>query len=407
MDLLTLDADRPELDDIDLFDPERFQTASQHGAWRALRAAEPVWPSPSPDGVRVWSVTKYADVMNVLKDTRRYSSEYGTILDVRHGDPAGGKTINLMDPPRHTGVRRPTSRAMAATALRATAREINSNVERMVAPLREPGVHDFADGFLPLAMATMGPVLGIPEPDWTTIARAAMAGVAPSDPVYARGDQRQTLHSAHTELFGLLGQTIADRRRRPGKDLVSLLLSIKVDGEPLTADEVLLNCYSFVMGANTTTPHVASQLALVLAQRPDILARLKGRPGLLPHTIEEALRWASPTNHLMRRATEDVRLGGHTIRAGELISAWVASANRDEDVFERPFEFLPDRRPNPHIAFGTGVHICVGALGARVVLRLAMSKLLAGVSALEVAGPVRHVRSNFINGISELRVRVS
>jgi cytochrome P450 len=411
MDLLTAPGPgRVRLDDIELFDSARYDSAepygAPHAAWRTLRAEAPLWPSRTADGVRIWSLTKFADVAAVLKDTRRYSSEYGTILDVRHGDPAGGMTINLMDPPRHRAVRVPATRSLASKALRSFAGEIERNVERMVAPLCEPGVHDAAEAFLPLAMAAMGPVLGVPRELWTTISRAAMAGVAPADPVYQAGDVRETLHSAHVELFTFLRGVIAERRRRPGSDLVSLLLEAELDGRRLSADEVLLNCYSFLMGANTTTPHVASQLLVAMAARPEVFKEISTGEASPASAVEEALRWATPTNHLTRRTTEEVVIRGTRIPAGELVCAWVASANRDEDVFARPYDFLPGRRPNPHIAYGTGVHVCVGALGARLVLRLALTRLLDRVTSVELAGPVRHLRSNFINGITALPLDV-
>lgn len=411
MDLLTAEHARDvELADLDLFDPTRFETAwdnsSPHAAWRALRTKAPLWESRTRDGVRIWSVTRFADVVRVLRNTRRFSSEYGTILDVRHGDPAGGRTINLMDPPRHRAVRLPTSRAMTTHALRALSKQIDANVERIIAPLCEPGVHDGAEVFLSLAMAAMGPIIGVAPELWAMIARAAMAGVAPEDPVYAAGGVRETLHTAHVELFTFLRGMLTERRRRPGDDLVSLLLAVEIDGQRLTNDEILLHCYSFLMGANTTTPHVASQLLHVLAVRPGLVSDLGSGAVRTATVIEEALRWSSPTNHLTRRTTEPVIIRSTTIEPGELVCAWVASANRDAEVFPDPDEFVPTRRPNPHIAFGVGAHICVGALSARMVLRLAVDKLVSRITGLELAGPVRHLRSNFINGITTLPVEV-
>jgi cytochrome P450 len=411
MDLLRTEG-CPEVDPdtAGLFNPARYDCPGSagipHAAWRVLRSRPAPWMSHTSDGVRIWSVTTLRDVAAVLRDTRRLSSEYGTILAVRHGDPAGGRTINLTDPPRHRALRIPTSKAMTTQALRAMSGQIEANVREMVAPLLEPGVVDAAEVFLALAMAAMGPIVCIPADMWPMIGRAAMAGVAPEDPVYAAGDAPETLHSAHVELFGFLRSLVAERRRRPGEDLVSLLLTVEVEGKRLTDDEILLNCYSFLMGANTTTPHVATQLIHLMAGRPELFKEISA-----PHTrtttvVEEALRWSSPINHLLRRAIEPVDINGVTVPRGELVCAWVASANRDEKVFSDPDSFVTTRRPNPHIAFGAGAHICVGALSARMVLRLALNLVLTRVSALELAGPVRHLRSNFINGITELPVEV-
>ncbi|MFE6975841.1 cytochrome P450 [Streptomyces sp. NPDC057682] len=411
MDLLRTDLrDDLDLSEHRILDADAYDTPWEHGsphaAWRLMRALPAPYEGHTPDGVRIWSVTAFPDVVRVLRDTRRFGSEYGTILDVRHGDPAGGHTINLTDPPRHRALRVPTSKAMTTQALRRLGPTVRANVDRMIAPLLEPGVHDAAEHFLALAMAAMGPVIRIPEDMWPLIARAAMAGVAPSDTAYTDGDVGETLHFAHVELFGYLRETVAERRRKPGDDLISLLLTVEVEGRKLSDDDILLNCYSFLMGANTTTPHVATQLLHLLAARQDLGKRVllgEDRPATV---VEEALRWATPTNHLMRRVTEPVTLHGVDLEPGELVCAWVASANRDAAVFDDPYTFDPGRRPNPHIAFGVGAHICVGALSARTVIRLALDRIRERVTGLELAGEVRHLRSNFINGITSLPLEV-
>lgn len=377
-----------------------------HALWRLMRDLPAPHEGHTADGVRIWSVTSFADVVRVLRDTGRFGSEYGTILDVRHGDPAGGHTINLTDPPKHRALRVPTSKAMTTHALRRMADVIEANVDRMVAPLLESGTHDAAEPFLALAMAAIGPIICVPEEMWPTIARSAMAGVAPSDPTYSDGDVRQTLHFAHVELLGFLREVVAERRRRPGDDLVSLLLTVEVDGERLSDDQILLNCYSVLMGANTTTPHVATQLLHAMSVREELGKRVLAGEDRTATVVEEALRWSTPTNHLMRRVTEPVRLHGTDLEPGDLVCAWLASANRDERVFTAPDEFDPGRHPNPHIAFGVGAHICVGALAARTVLRLALNRIRDRVTEVRPAGPVRHLRSNFINGITSLPLEV-
>jgi len=172
----------------------------------------------------------------------------------------------------------------------------------------------------------------------------------------------------------------------------------------MDAHEVLLNCYSFAMGAVTTTAQVASHLVLALAERPDAWQLLRTRPDLVPSAVEEALRWASPTNHLLRRTLAPVEVAGTRLEPGELVAAWVASANRDESVFADPYRFDPQRTPNPHLAFGLGPHRCIGGPPAQLVLGLLLEEMIARLEGFQVVGPVSHLRSNFINGITSLPV---
>lgn len=397
--------ERVPLDAIDLCDLDRFQHDSQHGAWKTLREEAPVWGQSLPDGGHFWSLTRYRDIRPFLKNVTSYSSQHGTILAVAGGDSAGGRTINLMDNPRHRQIRVPTIRTMSNHVVRERAPRVREHIRDLMQPCYD-GEVDFADLMLHIPMVAIGEVLGIPTELWKWIPGWTMAGVAPEDPDYSRGSNGDTLQQAHHHLFGMFSELIAERRKKPSDDLISMLIDLRIDGEPLDDQTILLNCYSFVMGASTTTPHTANHTILALAERPEIWSRLRsdlfaGAP-VLQTLLDEGLRWSTPTNHLMRRSTEPVTIGGVDIDAGELIVAWIASANRDEDIFADPYTFDPWRRPNPHIAFGSGPHYCIGGPAARVALIELFDELLTNFESLEVTGEIRHLRSNFINGITRL-----
>jgi cytochrome P450 len=394
------------IDGIDLFDVQRYATGNQHVAWRTLRREAPVWRQPAADGTPIWSVTRYDDVLRVIKDHGSFSSEYGTILAVMGGDLAGGRTINLMDPPRHGAIRVPTMTLLSTRAMLDREESIRARVRAQVRPLRDGGRLDLAALLLPLPLMAVGDVIGIPEEYWTDIPRWTMAGVAPADPAFADGTVAETLQTAHHELFAMFHGLIRERRARPADDVISTLLAIRVDGRRLSLEEVVLNCYSFVMGANTTTPHAAAQMLLAFAERPELWERLRAEPERADTAVEEGLRWSTPTNHLMRRVARPVTIAGVPLDEGELVCAWVASANRDEERFADPYRFDDRRTPNPHLALGYGIHFCNGSPAARLVLRILLEELAPLVARFEVVGEVRHVASNFINGISSLPVRV-
>jgi cytochrome P450 len=395
------------LDQIDLYDPGRYQTGDQHPSWHTLRAQAPMWAQLTPAGDRFWSVTGYREVSRVLMDDQRFSSAFGTILAVARGDSAGGRTINLMDQPAHAAVRLPTMRTMSTRLVRERREIVRGHIRRILdGHLDRSDPVDFAELMLQLPMAGVGEIIGIPVQDWPAIPRWAMAGVAPADPEYATGSEADTLRNAHHELSALFSGLIQDRRRRRRDDLISVLLDLDFGGRRLNEQELLLNCYSFAMGAITTTPQVASHMVLAFVEQPQAWRTLRARPELVPDAVEEALRWASPTNHLMRRTTARVRVRDVWLEEGELICAWVGSANRDEQVFADPYTFDPARSPNPHLAFGIGAHRCIGGPAAQVALAVLLEELIACGAEFELAGEVVHLYSNFINGITHLPVRV-
>jgi cytochrome P450 len=408
---MRMTAARPEpvpLARIDLYDPGRYQHGDQHPSWHTLRDQVPVWEQRTPAGDPFWSVTRYADVTRLLMDDRRYSSAHGTILAVARGDTAGGKTINLMDQPAHAAVRLPTMRTMSTRLVRERREIVRGHVRRILAGhLDDGGTVDFAELMLALPMAGVGEIIGIPASAWPDVPRWAMAGVAPADPEYATGSEGDTLRHAHHELMAMFSELIADRRRHRRDDVISVLLDLDFNGRRLNEHELLLNCYSFAMGAITTTPQVASHMVLAFANRPEAWRAVRADPALVPDTVEEALRWASPTNHLMRRTLTRVQVGDTWLPEGSLVCAWVGAANRDERVFADPYTFDPARNPNPHVAFGVGAHRCIGGPAAQVALAVLVEELLArDVVEFELAGEVVHLYSNFINGITHLPVRV-
>jgi cytochrome P450 len=395
------------LDRIDLYDPGRYQTDDQHASWHTLRLEAPVWAQRTDRGDRFWSVTRYQDVRQVLIDDRRFSSVHGTILAVTRGDSAGGRTINLMDQPQHAYVRLPSMRTMATRLVRDRREEVRTHVRRILdGAFDTAGPVDVAGLMTHLPMAGVGTIIGIPTGYWEPIVRWAMAGVAPDDPGLSTGSEAGTLRQAHHQLMEMFSELIRERRRHRRDDLISVLLDLDFGGRRLNEGELLLNCYSFAMGAITTTPQVASHMAMLFARQPDIWQRVLDDPALIPSAVEEGLRWASPTNHLMRRTLAPVEIAGVALPAGELVCAWVGSANRDETVFPEPYRFDPARTPNAHLAFGLGAHRCIGGPAAQVALAILLEEFTDHGLRFSLESEPRHLRSNFINGISHLPMRL-
>jgi cytochrome P450 len=399
-----MDLDQVDLDRVDLVDPNLYGTGDPHRIWREMRRRRPVHWQQVEDGIGFWSATTHADVSTVLRDHTAFTAERGSVLELLGtGDPAGGRQLAVTDPPRHTAMRAPIQRVLAMRSVERDTELIAAEIDRILAGAGDGGVIDIAELAHQVPMAVAGRLLGLDRRDWPMLTRLTTLAVAPHDPAYRLPQgATATVRRAHRELFAYFSAVVADRARPVGDDLVSLLLTIAVEnGRRLDRSEVVSNCYGLVLGANVTMPHAISGAVLEL-MATDGWADWAAHQELLDSGVEEALRWSSPANHFMRHALRDVELGGRRIAAGEAVVAWIGSANRDETVFPDPYRFDIRRSPNRHIAFGVGPHYCVGHAVARVSLRLFFAELLRRFEALEPAGPVEHLHSNFVAGIKSL-----
>jgi cytochrome P450 len=325
------------------------------------------------------------------------------ILDTQ--DVAGGQMMAATDPPRHTALRAPIHRAFTRDALEAHLPQIRAAVQSLLEPALDGEPWDFAAAAMSFPTRITGTMMGLPEADWPLLARLTTMAIAYEDPEFQEGGAQETLSQSHLELFTYFSEQLLERRRSPAEDLIQRLMAIEIEGERLTDEEVIFNCYSLLLGANVTTPHSATALVMALAENPDQYDELMHDPGtLLAGAVEEGLRWSSPANHFMRYARHDTELRGVRIARGDAVSAWLGSANRDEDVFESPYKFDVRRRPNPHVAFGFGSHYCVGAPLARLALRELLAEVLRRTRRLEVVSPARHLASNFVAGVKHLEV---
>jgi len=210
--------------------------------------------------------------------------------------------------------------------------------------------------------------------------------------------------AAATEMFAYANQLASERVRCPKDDLVSILMHSEVEGEKLTELEFDLFFILLAVAGNETTRNLISGGMCALSENPAERARLRQNPDLLPSAVEEMLRWVSPVMHFRRTATHDIDLHGQKIREGDKVVLWYISANRDAAVFPDPDRFDVGRTPNDHLAFGLGTHFCLGNNLARLEIRVMFEEILRRLPDLELAGPVRRLRSAFINGIKEMPV---
>lgn len=401
------------IDPLDLVDAERYaRRGYPHDVWTQLRAEDPVAYIEAPGFEPFWAITKHADIMEVSKQPERFSNAQGITL-ARSGQPPipPSEMLVLLDPPKHGPVRRLVSARFTPKAIRDKREAIDRIAGDVVAeaePATATGDYDFVERFAaPFPLAAIAWILGVPDSDWQLIFRWTNEIIGKDDPEFRRPGETpgRTIKRARGELHGYLSDLIEQRRRSPRDDLVSELIAGTVNGEPLTQEQLVAYCELFVEAGNETTRNAISGGLLAFCERPEQWDKLRAAPELVPDAVEEILRWVSPISHFTRVATEDYDLRGRHIRAGDQVALYYASANRDEEVFNDPFTFRVDRRPNPHLAFGFGEHFCVGTHLARVEIELILRSLLARFDGFELSGPIERLGSAVNGSIKRLPLR--
>jgi cytochrome P450 len=397
---------RVRLGEVNLADVDLFTKGDPHLVWQTLRAERPVYWQARPSGEGFWVVTRQADVRRVLSEYELFSSERGTAINMLDSpDPSAGLMMHSTDPPRHSQFRQPLGKRFSTQRVASYHEQIGLFVRDAMTPALDGGMWDAADSFARLPMAVAASMMRLPREDIDPLVRLAYASLAPHDERYSAGSDKVTSAFAHFEIIRYFDGYIAERRASPSDDLISYLVSMEVGGRRLNDQEILVNCLSLLLGAVVTTSQAINATFIALAE----LNNGEGRwPAAIvePSAVEEALRWSSPVTHFMRRATSDVELHGEKIKAGDAVTAWIGSANRDEAVFDQPYALDFRRSPNRHIAFGYGSHRCLGSHLARLMLRESFEQLAAYIESFELAGTPRHLSSNEIAGVVSLPLRL-
>jgi cytochrome P450 len=392
---------REDSPQINLVDPELYAHGDPFTQWRWLRANDPVHRHAETNFPPFWALTRYDDIRDAYRDAATFSSAQGILLrPAGHGaDPGGGRTLALTDPPRHRQLRELVDEWFALRAVRALEPEVQQVAARVVGQAVQQETCDFVtDVAARIPLFVICSMMGVPEPDWEEMFSLSSQAFGAGDPL--------TRRFAHLELMGYFERLQELKRRDPGDDLVSVLVSATIDGRPLETEDVLLNCDNLLVGGAENTRIAASGGMLALLEHPEQWRALAENPGLLPSAVEEVLRWTSTATHIMRTATRPVEIRGRRIAAGDLVTFWLPSANRDEDVFHDPDVFDIRRQPNRHLALGHGPHFCVGSALARTELRLLYRELLNRTAAVEPAAEPVRLSSIVVNGPERLPVRL-
>jgi cytochrome P450 len=358
--------------------------ANPYPAYADLRRNAPVC---QVDPAGMWAVSRYEDVMHVLKNPQLFSSKGfgGAVNPPWLGGNPLADSILALDPPIHGRLRGLISRAFGASALSRLEPRVRAIARDAVAAL--PLGHAF-DVMQPYALripaSVIGDLLGV-EPAlharlkrWADLITGGVSTVRPEEE-----DRKQLARDAVKELRTYFGELLERRRREPGEDMVSDLVRIRVDGEALSTDELLAFCALLLVGGIETAVNMLGASLVVLLRQPELLARLRADRSRIPAFIEEVLRYEPPVQAAPRTTTQDVEVAGVHLPAGSRVLALIGSACRDDAQYPEGDRFDLDRPGPQNLPFGHGIHFCLGAQLARMEGRLALEAMLDRVGRLE------------------------
>lgn len=381
-------------------------------AW--LRHNEPVhWDEAN----QLWVITRYDDIVAIEKDKKRFINSAQEPGGYRPGIPADPAIIGL-DDPVHSARRNLVSRRFTPRAVVKWDSEICDTIDALLgAALASPDDVEIVSALAaPLPAKMIGHLLGFPDEMWIELQRWSERSIALGGGPRYMSDEGIT---AVFEFAGACAELYAAKRNDvasgcPMDDVMTRWIGVEdetggsVGGQPFGLDQIISDCLLLLDGGAETTRTVIARMILELADRPELLAQLKDGADMTL-AVEEFVRWVTPVHNFCRTATEDVEVGGTTIKAGQQVILMYASANRDETKFDRPNEFDIARNPNIHLSFGFGTHFCLGASLARLELRRFFERFVASVERVERLGDQPHIEmpNPFVFGLKEAHVRLT
>ena len=411
-----------------LFNPASFAEAGLiDEVMREVRARYPLAQAEVPGFDPHWIVSRHADIQEISRQNDLFhNADRSATLIPRDGEAlvqefTGGaynlfRSLVQLDPPEHGPYRQVTVKAFSPQNIAQLKSHIGVVAAERVAGLRDLGpAFDFAHELaMPYPLGVVLDLVGVPRADHPQMLRLTQwlfswadpdlrrPGTDPMNPTH----QTVTWKTVFDEFNTYYSALMADRRANPREDLATLIANAEIDGQPMEHNAAISYYAILSTAGHDTTSHTTATATAVLAQRPDLLAQLQAEPNLIAAFVEEAIRWATPVKQFIRHATADCQVAGVSIAKGDRLYLSYPSGNRDESVFNAPFEFRLDRQPNRHVGFGHGGHVCLGQHLARLEMKLLWEALIPAIEAVELNGPVQLIHSEFVSGPKSVPVRV-
>jgi cytochrome P450 len=402
-----------------IVDPKSYKDIDKiHAVFTELRQTAPVALAKPAGFEPFWFISKFEDVQAVEADNETFhagdlptvlvDAETNRITVEEVGSPHRFLTLVQMDGEKHKAYRDLTASWFGPRSLRNLEPRIRNRMHQTIERMAQTGGScDFAhDVALLYPLRVIMDVLGVDDDAEELMLRLTQEIFGSGDPeANATGrtyttpqEQQEAVAAIAAEAYGYFTALTEERRKNPKDDLATLLSNGTINGEKL-GDVETFGYYAITATAgHDTTSNSTSAGMIALCEQPDLLAKLQADPSLIPGLVEESIRWESPVKHFMRSATRDTQVGGQAIKQGDWMMSNFASANRDEDVYDNPFEFDITRKPNRHMALGYGPHVCLGQHLARLEMRIFWEELLPRLKSVELTGPVKRVGASFVSG---------
>jgi len=407
--------DSSDRSSIDLKDPDLYLDRVPHDVFARLRREDPVFWNPEKDGAGFWALTRHADIVDVSRKPQLFSSAFENgghrIFNENEvgltgaNDSAIGIPFISRDPPVHMEYRMIVAPALSAARLAGIEDRVRARCADLIAKIPFDQTVDVVPLLsAPLPLLTLAELLDVPADLWLKLYEWTNAFVGEDDPEFRRSPESMAATMAEFGAFAM--QLYEQRRASPGPDLATILATARIGGTPVKFNEFIANLILALVGGNETTRNSLSHTMIALADNPDQWDIVRRDPAILRTAVREMVRFASPVMHMRRTATDDTVIGGKKIAKGDKVVMWYPSGNRDEAVFQRPDTFDITRRNIPQLGFGSGQHACVGFRLAEMQLRIAFELLAGKVRRFEVVSAPRRFRSNFINGLKNLDLRL-
>jgi cytochrome P450 len=407
------------LPDIDLTDLASFAGGFPDAAFTRLRREAPVWwhepTSHTPDGTGFWVVSRHAEMLSIGADAETFSSAGapdaaggGTLIEDLPYGFAAGVLLNMMDDPRHHRIRRLITPAVAPRALALLEGELRARTAVILDAVSQRGSCDFlVDVAVELPLQAIAMLMGVPDEDRHDLMAWTTSTLTYDDRELGTASTGSQQAAASMAAYGTA--LIERKRAEGGDDMLATVARATIEdgaGEPESLSDLeLLMFFNLLIAAGSETTRNAIALGMAaLIEHDEQWDLLRRDRSVWPGAVEEILRWSSPTLYNRRTATRDVEVSGSKIRAGDKVTLWWASANRDEEVFDEPFRFDVGRSPNPHLAFGHRSHFCLGANLARLEIRIMLEELQARFARLSLDGPIERFRTNKHAGVKHMFV---
>jgi cytochrome P450 len=411
-----------DIDGRDLVSPRAYaERGIPHARWTELRRLDHLRFCEPRGYDSFYAVVRHRDICEISKQPDLFWNRKGIVLESRQQrtilEAESGlgslRAILVMDPPEHRDYRKVASAWFTPRAIGRVDPIAHESARSLVDRLVErasggEGECEFANEIAAAhPLRILSTILGVPREEEPRILALTTQLFASDDPDLQRAgeDRLAAAKALALDFFQMFQAIIEDRRAKPRDDLATVLANARLKGEPMGLMETLgYFLIVFTAGHDTTKNALVGGLQ-ALAEHPEEFAKLKRDPALVPSAVEEILRWASPVNYMKRVVGRDLELRGQKLRAGDNLVLFYGSANRDEEVFEDPFAFRVDRRPNPHLAFGIGEHFCLGAHLARRSQAALLAELVRRLDSIELAGEPERIHSSFVVGLKKLPLR--